>query len=145
VHQLKYRGLTGYADLVALVLAPKIPAVTVVPVPRVWTRQLKYGVDPAVVLAERIAKTMGVGVIKSLVSPIHTRRRAGGDHSKPVAPFRIAGTPAGRFVLVDDVVTTGRTLEAAISLLGPEVVAMAVCANAAPPVSSLLTPTHEHI
>ena len=141
VHQLKYRGLTGYADLVALVLAPSIPALPLVPVPRVWTRQLRYGVDPAVVLAERLAKSKGVPVIKSLVPPIHTRRRAGGDHSRPVAPFRISGMQATGFVLVDDVVTTGRTLEAAITLLGPEGVALAVCANAAPPVSSLLAPT----
>jgi len=48
------------------------------------------------------------------------------------------------FVLVDDVVTTGKTLEAAIGLFGPERVALAVSANAAPPVSSLLTPTNDH-
>ena len=140
VHQLKYRGLTGYADLVTAVLAPLLPALPVVPVPRVWARQLKYGLDPAVVLAERIAKSKGVPVIKSLVAPIHTRRRAGGDHSRPVAPFRISRMPTTRFVLVDDVVTTGRTLEAAIGLLGPEKVALAVSANAAPPVSSLPAP-----
>ena len=145
VHQLKYRGLTGYADLVALVLAPSIPALPLVPVPRVWTRQLKYGLDPAVVLAERIAKSKGVPVIKSLVAPIHTRRRAGGDHSRPVAPFRISRMPVTGFVLVDDVVTTGKTLEAAIDLFGPERVALAVSANAAPPVSSLLTPTSDHL
>lgn len=51
--------------------------------------------------------------------------------------------PATGVVLVDDVVTTGRTLETAIALLGPEKVALAVSANAAPPVSSLLTPTHD--
>ena len=144
VHQLKYRGLTGYADLVAMMLAPSLPALPIVPVPRVWTRQLRYGLDPAVVLAESLGRSKGVPVIKSLVAPIYTRRRAGGDHTRPVAPFRIARMPASGFVLVDDVVTTGRTLEAAISLLGPDRVALAVSANAAPPVSSLLAPTRDH-
>ncbi|MEX1124893.1 MAG: phosphoribosyltransferase family protein [Acidimicrobiia bacterium] len=145
VHQLKYRGLTAYADLVALVLGPSLPPLPIVPVPRVWTRQLKYGLDPAVVLAERLAKSNGVPVMKSLVAPIHTRRRAGGDHTRPVAPFRITRMPATRCVLVDDVVTTGRTIEAAIGLLGPELVALVVSANAAPQVSSLLAPTRDHI
>jgi hypoxanthine phosphoribosyltransferase len=93
-----------------------------------------------VVLGERLARSIRVPVIKSLEAPIHTRRRAGGDHSRPVAPFRMTTVPASRVVLVDDVVTTGRTLEAAIAVLGAERVALAVCANAAPPVSSLLAP-----
>jgi predicted amidophosphoribosyltransferase len=116
-----------------------------VPVPRVWTRQLRYGLDPAVVLAERLGRLKGVPVIKSLVAPIYTRRRAGGDHSRPVAPFRISRMPGTGFMLVDDVVTTGRTLEAAIGLLGSEKVALAVSANAAPPVSSLLGRGPDHV
>ncbi|HEY6628548.1 MAG TPA: phosphoribosyltransferase family protein [Acidimicrobiia bacterium] len=145
VHQLKYRGLTAYADVVAMVLEGIIPRLPIVPVPRVWSRQLQYGVDPAVVLAERLARSLRVPVIKSLSAPIHTRRRAGGDHSRPVAPFRMTEVIAGGVVLVDDVVTTGRTLEAAIGLLGAERVALAVCANAAPPVSSLPAPKRGQI
>ncbi|HEY4584439.1 MAG TPA: hypothetical protein VIH32_02365, partial [Acidimicrobiia bacterium] len=145
VHRLKYQGLTAYADLVAMVIAPSLPELPIVPVPRVWSRQLRYGLDPAVVLAERMAKMKAVPVIKSLVAPIHNRRRAGGDHSRPVAPFRITKMPATGFVLVDDVVTTGRTLDAAIGLLGPERVALAVAANAAATVSSLLPPPHDHV
>jgi len=143
VHNLKYRGLTGYAYLVAAVLAPALPNLPIVPVPRVWARQLQYGLDPAVVLGERLARSIRVPVIKSLEAPIYTRRRAGGDHSRPVAPFRMTTVPASRVVLVDDVVTTGRTLEAAIAVLGAERVALAVCANAAPPVSSLLAPNFQ--
>ncbi len=45
--------------------------------------------------------------------------------------------PVSQVVLVDDVVTTGATLEMAIGVLGAERVALAVAANAAPPVSSL--------
>jgi predicted amidophosphoribosyltransferase len=145
VHQLKYRGLTGYADVVAMILGPRLPELPIVPVPRVWSRQLQYGVDPAVVLAERLARSIRVPVIKSLSAPIHTRRRAGGDHSKPVAPLRMTRVPAGGVMLVDDVVTTGRTLEAAIGLLGAERVALAVCANAAPQVSSLPAPKRGQI
>ncbi|MBW3666959.1 MAG: hypothetical protein KY394_05120, partial [Actinobacteria bacterium] len=34
IHHLKYRGITGYADLVAALLAPRIPRLPLVPVPR---------------------------------------------------------------------------------------------------------------
>lgn len=60
-------------------------------------------------------------------------------------PFMISRMPATEVVLVDDVVTTGRTLEAAIGLLGSGNVALAVSANAAPPVSSLPAPAQIHI
>ncbi len=47
--------------------------------------------------------------------------------------------PEGPVVLVDDVVTTGATLEAAVAALGAGRVALAAVANAAPAVSSLRT------
>ena len=52
---LKYRGLTAFAELVAETLASRVPALPIVPVPRTWSRQMRYGVDPAREIAIRLA------------------------------------------------------------------------------------------
>jgi predicted amidophosphoribosyltransferase len=137
VHQLKYRGITGYADLIASILGPRLPRLSLVPIPRAWSRRARFGVDPALVLAQSLAKVARVPVRSALSPPIHTPKRAGGDHRRPVLPFRLRAMPESPIVLVDDVVTTGATLEMAIGVLGAERVALAVAANAAPAVSSL--------
>ncbi|MGH8946239.1 MAG: ComF family protein [Acidimicrobiia bacterium] len=130
VHHFKYRGIAGYADLVAALLVPRMPPAPLVPVPRALTRRIRYGIDPGRVLARRISRLTGSPVAPVLRSPLHGRRRAGGDHGRPVAPFRIGGPMPPAVVLVDDVVTTGATLEAAIAALGPDRVLMAIAANA---------------
>lgn len=130
MHHFKYRGITGYADLIAAILAPRMPPMPLVPIPRALTRRIKYGVDPGRALAWRISSLNGAPVAQVLKPPLHSLRRAGGDHRRPVRPFRIEGTVPAALVLVDDVVTTGATLEAAIASLGPERVVMAIAANA---------------
>jgi len=130
VHHLKYRGITSYADLVAEVLAPRTPLLPLVPVPRALTRRVKYGIDPGRILAAKLSALTGAPVAPLLGAPLHSRRRAGGDHRRPVAPFRVHGPMPPAVVLVDDVVTTGATLEAAIEALGPNRVRVAIAANA---------------
>ena len=79
------------------------------------------------------------GAYSELISrPIHSHRRAGGDHRRPVVPFRSTDQAQGTVVLVDDVFTTGATMTAAIRAVGPENVRAAVVANVVPEVSSLL-------
>ncbi len=133
VHHLKYRGITSYADLVAAMLAPRTPPLPLVPIPRALTRRVKYGIDPGRVLASRLSNLTGAPIVPVLWPPLHTRRRAGGDHRRPVPAFRASGPIPPALVLVDDVVTTGGTLEAAIRSLGPERVRLAVAANAVVP------------
>jgi predicted amidophosphoribosyltransferase len=136
VHNLKYRGLPTYADLVARLLAPRLPSVPLVPIPRVWTRRLKYGVDPAETIAMRLSRLMGVPVVRSLERPLHSKRRAGGDHSNPVRAFQVRSLPSD-LVLVDDVVTTGATMVSAARVVGPDRVRAAAAANSVAEVSSL--------
>lgn len=132
IHHLKYRGITSYADLVAEMLAPRLPPLPLVPVPRALTRRLRYGIDPAGWLARRLSLRTGGPVVHVLEAPWHRTRRAGGDHGPAVAAFRSAGALPDQLILVDDVVTTGETMAAAISSLGLERVRAAVAANSVP-------------
>lgn len=131
IHNLKYRGVVTYADLVADTLADRLPRLPVVPVPRSMSRRIKYGVDPASILARRLAARLGTPVLRLLASPFHTPRRAGGDHSRPAQGFRLRVAYPGEVILIDDVVTSGATIAAAIAAIGTERVRLAVSANAA--------------
>ena len=133
VHHFKYRGLGGYADLAASMLAMRLPSLPLVPVPRALTRRVRYGIDPARALADRLARHLGVPVLPLLEAPLHKQRRAGGDHSRAVAGFRLLQVPRGPVLVVDDVVTTGATLLSAIASIGPSHVRAAVVANAVRP------------
>ena len=108
VHDLKYRGITSYADLVARVLAPRVPLVPLVPIPRVLSRRARYGVDPAREIAVRISSIVGQPVLDFLSAPVHAPRRAGGDHSRRVSGLTVKRETPSQIVIVDDVVTTGR-------------------------------------
>lgn len=136
VHGFKYRGLTAFADLVVEAVGPRVPVLPVVPVPRAWTRQISYGIDPARELGRRLARYLGVPLCDALVAPIHSRRRAGGDHSLPPPRFTTGRAAPARFVLVDDVVTTGATVRSAAGSLGSGQLALVVAANVADIVSS---------
>lgn len=130
IHHFKYLGITSYADLVAEVLAPRLPRLPLVPVPRALSRRLRYGIDPARWLAQRLSLRTGAPVFHSLEAPWHSVRRAGGDHRRPPAGFRSREPVPQGLILVDDVVTTGGTLRAAIRTLGEDRVRIAIAANA---------------
>lgn len=137
-HHLKYRGVVSYAELVAAVLAEKVPRAPLVPVPRARSRWAKYGIDPAEILARSLAKRIDVPVYRLLKAPIHAPRRAGGDHDRPVPLPGLRKRTLEKVLVVDDVLTTGATLEAAVSVLGASHVRAAVVANAVPAMSGQL-------
>jgi predicted amidophosphoribosyltransferase len=140
VHLLKYRGVSSFADMAAEALAPYVPHLPLVPVPRALTRRIRYGVDPARVLATALARRLDVPVVPALVPHLHRSPRAGRDHDKAVSLFAVRASPHPEFVLVDDVVTTGATMTAAVRSLGRERVRMAVAANTVSGVSRLSSP-----
>lgn len=137
MHHLKYRGVVSFAELAAEILAPRVPRAPLVPIPRSLSRRIKYGVDPAREIAAALGRRLGVPVVQTLVSPIHTKRRAGRDHSRPVSPFHTRSPLRSPVVVVDDVVTTGATVLAAVNTLGVETVRTVVAANVVPEASNV--------
>jgi predicted amidophosphoribosyltransferase len=141
VHGFKYRGDGLVVDLATVALAGQIDAgMTFVPVPRVWTRLVRYGIDPAARLAEALAASTGGRVAMPIRRPIHTARRAGSDHDTASASFRATPGLQGMVVVVDDVLTTGATAIEATKAIEPARTRLVVTATSARRVSSLLVP-----
>ncbi len=136
VHGLKYRGMTSFADLVVEMVSSRVPPLPVVPVPRTWSRQLRYGIDPAREIGLRLARAKGVPLVDLLSAPLHAPRRAGGDHNRPPPELKVAKALLGPVVLVDDVVTTGATIRSVVKTLGSERIALVLAATLADTVSS---------
>lgn len=137
MHLLKYRGMLEFAELTAELLTARVSRLPLVPVPRALSRKVRYGVDPALAIARALGRRLDVPVLRALVPPLHTRRRAGHDHGVAVRPFRVRLMPKGQVIVVDDVVTTGATIGAAVEALGRERVRLAAAANSVVGVSSL--------
>ena len=117
---MKYRGVPGAGHLLAEAMANLIPpASALIPVPRVGWRKLKHGIDPAAVLATRLAHLTGGRRQDLLIPPLFgaSQAKASRDHRKPPI-FGAMDFPVGPVVLVDDVVTTGGTVLSAWRALG---------------------------
>ncbi len=124
VHRLKYQGVTSavvpLATRIAAIIAEKGDRPrSLVPVPRAAIRRGLHGVDPAVVLATRLAELIDVPVIGVLHAGWWWPRHAGrGRRRQPPRLYRSARAVPPGSALVDDVVTTGATVEQAIGLIG---------------------------
>ena len=137
MHLMKYQGVVTLAEMISDRLAERLPPLPLVPIPRAVSRRIRYGIDPALVIAQALAARSGSPVLRVLRRPWHSTQRAGGDHRHAVSRFGVTPFENPSVILVDDVVTTGATLLAAMAALGPERVAMAVAANSALGVSTL--------
>jgi predicted amidophosphoribosyltransferase len=101
-------------------MAPLVVAgATLVSVPRIVWREIRYGIDPADVLTARIAALTGFPRSDVLVPQWLGGSQARRSKVRRIAPFfRTAIAPEGPLALVDDVVTTGRTALSAWHALG---------------------------
>lgn len=141
VHALKYSGLDVLVPLAVEVLEPRAPAGSIfVPVPRAWSRLVRYGVDPARLIAAELARRTNGQVVHGLRREIHTPRRAGSNRDQVKWVFRPRLRLKRDYVLVDDVLTTGRTALAAAQALLPARAEFVMTATSAHQVSSLFVP-----
>ncbi|REK17312.1 MAG: ComF family protein [Actinobacteria bacterium] len=138
MHGMKYRGLRTILDLaIPLVAARLEPGLTFVSVPRVWSRYLRYGIDPAEETARSLAAATSGRVARLIKRPIHASRRAGAERRPGPGRFHARSGLQGSYVIVDDVLTTGATVIAAMQALLPGRTAMVVTVTSARQVSSL--------
>lgn len=127
VHRLKYEGMAAAGRVLAGEgMAHLVPhdATALIPIPRTTWRTIRYGVEPARQLAEHLSALTGVPVVTPLRPGFYSRRHAGrvaGRRDMPV--FGVTGAAPERAVLIDDVLTTGLTLETAAHALVGGVVA----------------------
>lgn len=121
VHRLKYEGIVAAGNVLAVAMVPLLPstASSLVPVPRALARRIRYGVDPAVVLARLVARRTGLRVVAGLRPAVWWPHHAGADRGDRGIPrfHRNGDVPSGA-VLIDDVVTTGATLRRALEVSG---------------------------
>ncbi len=133
VLRLKYGGCRESAEVLAAVMSPLLPAgaSALAPVPRIYSRRLKYRSDPGLLLAGALSRRSGLPVCAVLGPRLQGGANAGLGRSDRIRPrFRRRWTPPKGLVLVDDVLTTGATLTAAAATLGLSPVLGAVTATA---------------
>jgi predicted amidophosphoribosyltransferase len=121
---LKLRGALGAADVMAAQIVAGAPAWlrggALVPVPAAAARRRRRGFDPAGELAAALGRRTGSPVVRCLARRSADGRQVGRRrHERRSAreAIRVAAEAPDRVVLVDDVHTTGATLQACASAL----------------------------
>jgi ComF family protein len=127
VAALKFRSALPIADLMAAHMAAnlppdlRVPAMpAIVPVPTVAARRRRRGFDPATTLAAALARRLDRPLAACLDRRDRASRQVGTSRRERRAPGRLEFSvrdPPPSVLLVDDVHTTGATLDAAARAL----------------------------
>ena len=148
IHALKYRGKTLPGQLLGESLGQRIanvvnPDSVIVPVPLHPTKKRARGYNQSEIIARAAGRVSGVRVIPNVLNrvratPTQTRLGVFERQYNVMGAFRVRkpATIAGRDVfLIDDVITTGATLNACVlALRAAGAGAVSVGAVASPPV-----------
>jgi ComF family protein len=130
VGALKFQAALPAADVMAAHMAANLPAslrateAALVPVPAAPAHRRARGFDPARVLTQALSRRLERPQVHCLIRGGRTTRQVGASRSARRAEGRIAvrvrGSPPARVMLVDDVHTTGATLDACARALASE-------------------------
>ncbi|MFA6043105.1 MAG: ComF family protein, partial [Patescibacteria group bacterium] len=120
IHALKYEGIKAAAEPLARWLTPVVramlqPGDVLIPVPLHRRRQRTRGYNQSQLLADRVGQTLRAPVLQGAVRTRHTKPQVEciGDERRtnPADAFEAQPIDAKRIILVDDVTTTGSTLQ----------------------------------
>jgi ComF family protein len=128
MHRLKYAGVSRVAEPLAACAAPALnrllgisgPAM-LVPVPVSEARRRRRGYNQAALIARALARRSGVGVAEPLARSRETQAQHRLDRAARSRNLRGAFTTRAsvpeNVILVDDILTTGATLDACAEVL----------------------------
>jgi ComF family protein len=128
VHLLKYRGVEPLAGKLGALMAQAVPRQLafdgVVAMPLHWWRRWRRGFNQAELLGREVARRLGLPVLRAVRRTRLTRTQTGltsaGRRRNVAGAFRVCdrGAITGkRILLVDDVLTTGATVNACAAAL----------------------------
>ncbi len=126
IYKLKFKSARGAAKIIANLMYEVIPFfdanTLIVHIPTVNGRRRQRGFDHAELVARELSKISGLPH-KKLLGRIGSARQVGSSRQERLKQLtdafyvRDSVSPDTRVLLVDDIVTTGGTLEAAASML----------------------------
>ena len=124
--EAKFRGITSHLPVLARAAADAIPPEwrfdAVVGVPLAPTRQRKRGFNQASILAREIARATGAGERPRLLTRVRATAAQATLNAEQratnlVGAFAVHGVPPPGVLVVDDVTTTGSTLDVIATVL----------------------------
>lgn len=135
IHALKYGGYSEIGEMLGRMAGRSYPSLSkdydlIVPVPLHPRKQRKRGYNQALLIAQGLSRVTGIPVQEGLRRKVYTDSQTGQSYSERKSAMkgkfalspntRVAGI---RILLVDDVLTTGATVQAAAEPLAKASVA----------------------